>query len=74
VTENFALSTINFVTHPAPFFFGHTLLYATNFIRGGLNSKGMRWFSIKSPTAIRFISKISIFYILGPSHENYHKP
>ncbi len=41
---------------------------------GGLNSKGMQWSLIKSPTTIRFSAKFSVFYILGPSHENYHKP
>ncbi len=71
VLWNFALTTHNFVgTHPAC----TVLLYATNFIRGELNSKGMRWFSIKSPIVIILSAKFSIFYILGPSHENYHKP
>jgi hypothetical protein len=51
-----------------------TPFYATNFNRGELNSKGMRWFLIKIPTAIRFSAKFSVFYIVGPSHENYHKP
>ncbi len=40
----------------------NTLLYGTNFIRGEFNSKEMRWFSIKSPTAIRFSAKFIVFY------------
>ncbi len=61
--------THNFVigTHRAPFLL---LLYATNFNRGELNSKGRRWSSIKIPTAIRFCAKFSVFHILGPSHKN----